>query len=308
VLKDHNCNIAVISNKHGYIEFTVTFPEECIFSTRLISKSAPIQPKNYNKKGNNKSKILIVEDNIDIRNFVVELLQDHYQLETANNGKEALEKLELFFPNVVLSDVMMPHMDGFELCRAIRSLNSNLKLIPIVLLTAKNDIESQRKGVAAGATDYIGKPFNGSLLKLKLGNLLNSIDEFHQQLTQTAFLKEVVNIQATEQEPQFIGQLKVVLQKNFFNIGFNVMKMAESMSMDERTLRRKSHLYLSKQPKDLLRDYRLECAYGMLQSGDHINLIANACGFTSVTHFSKCFKDKYQETAKKIQIKLIKKM
>jgi AraC-like DNA-binding protein len=156
-----------------------------------------------------------------------------------------------------------------------------------------------------GATDYVNKPFNGEILKLKIANLLDSATETRNNITASASSHLQVEVSEDDTRNRFIQRTQDFLKIHFPDPEFNVKKLSELLAMDERTLRRKSELYLSQKPKDIIREYRLQCAYEMLKSDESISNISISCGFTTLPHFSKCFKDKFQKTPKQAQGELL---
>ncbi|WP_159819450.1 hybrid sensor histidine kinase/response regulator transcription factor [Colwellia sp. 20A7] len=291
------------------VQFIVSLPIDLIFNIdqTLIEDKSSREASLQTNIGLNQCniKLLIVEDNLEINQFLTELLASNYEVLSAHNGKEAVELIDGFQPDLILSDVMMPLMNGFELCQFIRTSDKPYSKCPIILLTAKSDIASQKQGLQVGATDYVSKPFSGEILKLKIANLLNSSTETRNIITAVAANHLQIELSGDSTANKFIQRTREFLKIHFPDPEFNVKKLSELLAMDERTLRRKSELYLSQKPKDIIREYRLQCAYEMLKFGDSISHISISCGFTTLPHFSKCFKDKYQETPKQAQRKLI---
>ena len=291
------------------VQFIVSLPMDLIFNidqTLIENKSSIEESSQKNTIINQSSiKLLIVEDNLEINQFLTELLTPSYQVLSVHNGKEAVDIIDDFQPDLILSDVMMPLMNGFELCQFIRKSDKPYNKCTIILLTAKSDLSSQKQGLQAGATDYVNKPFSGEILKLKIANLLDSSTEKRNKITASASNQLQIELSDDDTRNKFIQRTQNFLKIHFPDSEFNVKKLSELMAMDERTLRRKSELYLSQKPKDIIREYRLQCAYEMLKSDNSILNISLSCGFATLPHFSKCFKDKFQETPKQAQRKLI---
>ena len=295
------------NSQPNLVQFIVSLPIELIFNIdqTLVENEIAASLQTNTAPNPDKKRLLIVEDNLEINQFLVQLLASSYQVLSVHNGKEAVELIDDFQPDLILSDVMMPLMDGFELCQFIRQSNKPYNKIPIILLTAKNDMLSQKQGLQAGATDYLSKPFSGEILKLKIANLLDSSTETRNKITESASSRFQVEMSKDDTRNRFIQRTQGFLKVHFPDPEFNVKKLSELLAMDERTLRRKAELYLSQKPKDIIREYRLQCAYEMLKSGDSILQISLSCGFTTLAHFSKCFKDKFQNPPKQVQRELI---
>ncbi|GAC19129.1 two-component regulator propeller domain-containing protein [Paraglaciecola arctica] len=295
------------NSQPNLVQFIVSLPIDLIFNIdqTLVENEIAASLQTNTAPNQDKRRLLIVEDNLEINQFLVQLLASSYQVLSVHNGKEAVELIDDFQPDLILSDVMMPLMDGFELCQFIRQSNKPYNKIPIILLTAKNDMLSQKQGLQAGATDYLSKPFSGEILKLKIANLLDSSTETRNKITESASSRFQVELSKDDTRNRFIQRTQGFLKVHFPDPEFNVKKLSELLAMDERTLRRKAELYLSQKPKDIIREYRLQCAYEMLKSGDSILQISLSCGFTTLAHFSKCFKDKFQNPPKQVQRELI---
>jgi ligand-binding sensor domain-containing protein/signal transduction histidine kinase/DNA-binding response OmpR family regulator len=295
------------NSQPNLVQFIVSLPIDLIFNIdqTLVENEIAASLQTNIAPNPDKKRLLIVEDNLDINQFLVQLLETSYQVLSVHNGKEAVELIDDFQPDLTLSDVMMPLMNGFELCQFIRKSNKPYNKCPIILLTAKSDISSQKQGLQLGATDYLNKPFNGEILKLKIANLLDSATETRNKITASASSHLQIELSEDDTRNRFIQRTRDFLKIHFPDPEFNVKKLSELLAMDERTLRRKSELYLSLKPKDVIREYRLQCAYEMLKSDESISNISISCGFTTLPHFSKCFKDKFQKTPKQAQQLLI---
>jgi signal transduction histidine kinase/ligand-binding sensor domain-containing protein/DNA-binding response OmpR family regulator len=309
LVESYQGTLTLDNTQPNQVKFIVSLPIDLIFNIdqTLIENKSSIQEPSQKTAVINKSsiKLLIVEDNLEINQFLTELLTPGYQVLSVYNGKEAIELIDGFQPDLILSDVMMPLMDGFELCQFIRTSDKPYNKCPIILLTAKSDISSQKQGLQVGATDYVSKPFSGEILKLKIANLLDSATETRNKITASAASNLQIELSSDDTRNKFIQRTQNLLKIHFPDPEFNVKKLSELLAMDERTLRRKSELYLSQKPKDIIREYRLQCAYQMLTSSDSISNISISCGFTTLPHFSKCFKDKFQQSPKQAQRALI---
>jgi len=307
LVESYQGTLTLDNSEPNLVQFIVSLPIDLIFNidqTLVENEIAASLPTNTAPNQSNR-KLLIVEDNLEINQFLTQLLEPNYQVLNVYNGKEAVEQLDDFQPDLILSDVMMPLMNGFELCQFIRQSEKPYNKLPIILLTAKSDIQSQKQGLQAGATDYLSKPFSGEILKLKIANLLDSSSDSRSTITASAASNLQIELSKDDTRNRFIQRVQDFLKIHFPDPEFNVKKLSELMAMDERTLRRKSELYLSQKPKDIIREYRLQCAYEMLKSDNSISSISILCGFSTLAHFSKCFKDKFQETPKQAQRKLI---
>lgn len=236
---------------------------------------------------------MIVEDNEDIRFYLKDNLKANYHVEEAANGKEGWEKIKQLNPDLIVSDIMMPVIDGIELARKIKSetLTSH---IPIILLTAKGSEEKQLEGFNLGVNDYMTKPFTFEILASRIKNLLAQ-----QKLLQKRFQKQIeVNpqeITITPVDEKFLKQALEAVEKNIDNPDFSVEDFSRHMFMNRVTLYRKILSLTGKTPIEFIRSIRLKRAAQLLEkSGMTIAEIAYEVGFNNPKHFSKFFKEEFK--------------
>lgn len=236
--------------------------------------------------------VLIVEDNPDMLAFVARQLADSYVVLTATNGSEALEILDGHYVSLVISDVVMPVMDGFELCKKIKS-DLNYSHIPVILLTAKTNIQSKIEGMELGADAYIEKPFSVEYLHACASNLIQNREKLRQAFTQSPFV--AANTMAlTKADEEFIQKLNEVIQMNLSNPDFCMENMADGMNMSRSNFYRKIKGVLDLSPNEYLRLERLKKAAQLLKEGENrINEICYTVGFNSPSYFSKCFQKQF---------------
>ncbi len=243
--------------------------------------------------------ILVVEDNAELRSFIVESLAESAEVIAANNGKEGWNLILDRMPNIVVSDVMMPEMDGYELCQKTKS-DARTSHIPFILLTAKSAQESKEKGLEAGADDYLTKPFHMYELELRIQNA------FRQQNNLREFLrKDYLALDTKAKNPQtkdaFLLQLDNLLTYNLTNETVGVDWLASEMSMSQSTLNRKLKALLGFSAVEFIRQTRLQKAIVLLASGHPISEVAYQVGFESPSYFSQCFKEVYHLTPTEYQ-------
>ncbi|HEV8285906.1 MAG TPA: two-component regulator propeller domain-containing protein [Chitinophagaceae bacterium] len=247
-------------------------------------------------QSNGKSKtILVVEDNEDIRFYLKDNLKAHYHVEQATNGNEGWDKVKQLNPDIVVSDIMMPVMDGIELARHIKTDTATAH-IPVILLTAMGSEEKQLEGYKIGIHDYITKPFTFEILASRIKNLLAQ-----QKLLQKRFQKQIeVNpseITITPLDEKFMKQALEVVEKNMDNPDFSVEDLSREMNMSRVTLYRKIVSLTGKPPLEFIRSIRLKRAAQLLEkSGMTIAEIAYEVGFNSPKVFSKFFKEEFRLT------------
>lgn len=235
-----------------------------------------------------KATVLVVEDNPDMLAFITRQLSDLYTVLTAGNGEEALQVLDSNYINLVVSDVVMPVMDGFELCKTIKS-KLDYSHIPVILLTAKTNIQSKVEGLELGADAYIDKPFSVEYLHACISNLIANREKLRQAFAKSPFV--AVNTMAlTKADEDFIKHLNEIILTNLHNPEFSMDNMADALNMSRSNFYRKIKGVLDLSPNEYLRLERLKQAAQLLKEGNNrVNEICFRVGFNSPSYFSKCF-------------------
>ena len=229
--------------------------------------------------------ILVVDDNEDIRAYVRSLFSGGFHVLTASNGEEALKKAFREQPDLIISDVMMPVMDGMELCRRLKKelVTSH---IPIILLTAKSLDEQRSEGYESGADAYISKPFSEKVLLSRVNNLLKSRAQLKEHYLETG---EGIS---SEKENEFLDKLRGIIQKNLSDPELNIEKIASEIGLGRVQLYRKVKSLTGYSPIEVIRIMRLKSASRLLKSTDKtVSEIAYHVGFGTPSYFSKCYKD-----------------
>ncbi len=254
-----------------------------------------------------KTNVLVIEDNADMRNYIVGSIQDDYQILTARDGVEGLAIATAEVPDLIISDVMMPKMDGYETTHNLRS-NDITNHIPIILLTARGDRESRLKGWKNKADEYLTKPFDVEELKIRLKNLLEIRNILKNRFGEIAFQppkKEQAPKQQSElelsdiednisvQQEKFITKLNGIMDSLYADPSTSIAMIASEVAMSERQLFRKLKSILNITPAEYLRRYRLEKSKTILEEGHNIQYAAIEVGFGSQSHFGRCFKAQY---------------
>ena len=237
--------------------------------------------------------VLVVEDNTEVRQYIKEQLVDSYQVEEANNGKIGFDKAVELVPDLILSDVMMPVMDGIELLKALLQ-DERTSHIPVIMLTAKAAQEDKLVGLDQGAHDYLVKPFDGRELNLRIRNLIDQ-----RQKLQAKFDKKTVRLSAKQVavsslDEQFLKKLMDAIETNLDEEDFGVVELAEKVHLSRHQLHRKLKALTGLSPSVFIRNLRLERAKQLLeQKAGNASEVAFMVGFNSAAYFSKCFSDKY---------------
>ena len=255
-----------------------------------VEPSAELQAKWEELKENNENRytVLVVEDNPEMLSFVSRQLSHEYIVLTAVNGEEALRILDENFVNLIVSDVVMPLMDGFELCKTVKS-KLDYSHIPIILLTAKTNIQSKVEGLELGADAYIEKPFSPEYLLAAIASLIKNRETLRQTFAKSPFV--AANTMAlTKADEEFIKRLNEIILSNLHSPEFSMEDMAEMLNMSRSNFYRKIKGVLDLTPNEYLRIERLKRAAQLLKDGENrVNEICYMVGFNSPSYFSKCF-------------------
>ncbi|MFD2934437.1 ATP-binding protein [Spirosoma flavum] len=239
--------------------------------------------------------ILLVEDDDDIADFIVTTLNTEWRVQRANNGKTGVELAITNGPDLIISDVLMPKLNGYELCRQLKS-NPITSHIPILLLTAKVSAESRIEGLTAGADDYLAKPFQVDEL---LGRVRNRLVHQQQvrQYYRTQLLREgYLPLASRAPEDDFMNRLYSLLETHLDDSTFGVEPLANAIGMSRMHLNRKVKAMTGLPPNELIRAVRLKRAAELLLTGASISEVADRVGFDTAAYFSKVFKDYYHLT------------
>jgi signal transduction histidine kinase/DNA-binding response OmpR family regulator len=240
-------------------------------------------------------RVLIVEDNEDLRNYLLLSLRDKYNLIEASNGHQGLECAIREIPDLILSDLMMPKMDGLQLCVEIRR-NEKTSHIPVILLTAKADQETKIDGLEIGADDYLAKPFNLPELTARIHNLIESRKKLRKLYTSSIILKPS-DIKVNSLDDRFIKRVMDSIEEHLSDPTFSVEVLADEVAMSSVQVYRKLKAITGQTPNDLIRSIRLERAASLLiQQAGHVADVAYMVGFNNLSYFAKCFRDKFQKS------------
>ena len=237
--------------------------------------------------------VLIIDDNADIRSYVHGLLNAEYSVIEAANGSEGIRKAMKYVPDLIISDVMMPGMDGIECCRRLKSELQTCH-IPVILLTACSLDEQRIQGYDGGADSYISKPFSSQLLLARIRNLIDS----HQRLKQffgdrqTLAKEDICDL-----DKDFVEKFKKIIEEKMSDSGLNVEDLGKDMGLSRVLLYRKIKSLTNYAPNELLRMARLKRAASLLASSElTVAEIAYEVGFTSPSYFTKCYKEQFGES------------
>lgn len=236
--------------------------------------------------------ILLVDDNEDILAYLSHLLGEQFFIETATNGVEALEKFNQQSIQLVISDVMMPEMDGFELCKRIKT-NIDISHVPVVLLTAKNSLQAKIEGLELGADVYVEKPFSPEYLLMQINSLLLNRSKIRSYYANHP-LAHIKTMAFTRTDEQFLESLNNVVLEHLEDPDLDVEYLAKFMNVSRPTLYRKLKEITDLSPNEIINIVRLKKAAELLAQGKYsIMEISNIVGYTSATHFTRNFQKRF---------------
>jgi len=241
-----------------------------------------------------KTIVLVVEDNADVREYIKDALKDSFHVEEASNGEHGLRKAEKLIPDLIVSDIMMPKMDGYEMMRQLKQ-NDKTSHIPIILLTAKSDKDSKLQGLGLGADDYLIKPFDSEELLARIKNLIET-----RRFLQEKFGSGATILQKPEKEKlscideQFLSRVMMVIDEHLAEENFSIEEFGKDVGMSRSQVHRKLKALTGKSTSIYLRTVRLAKAKEMIeQKKGTISEISYAVGFSSPAYFSRCFKEEF---------------
>jgi len=293
--------VSEIFNQQSETDKTTTKEEIELLESEILehTQNAPISRSKY--------LVLIIEDNVDMQRHLENILSPHHQCLVASNGQQGLSLANEYLPDIIVSDVMMPGMDGFEVLQQLKDQEISAH-IPVILLTAKSDQKSKIKGLTAEADDYLTKPFSAEELILKINNLLKMRKKMQIKYESQwrGFSKSQESPDTEEVENVFLIDLNKLFEKNFHDVNFSMHQLANELAMSERQLQRKIKSLVDISPLELLKRFRLDKSKEILKQDIQIGLVAQSCGFSSQTYFGRCFKEHFGITPKVYQQQQIK--
>lgn len=265
-------------------------PKDSIYETEEENKT-----NEYRKpKAKTRYRVLIVEDDEEIRRYIRSELDSDFRIYECTNGREGLETILKEKPDLVISDVMMPEMDGITLCRKIKQ-NININHIPIILLTAKSKAEDQIEGLEIGADAYIVKPFNTELLRTTISNLIANRERLRGKLVGEQQVEEkITKIEMKSNDEILMSKVMKTINDHLADPTLNVEMLAANVGMSRVHMHRKLKELTNQSARDFIRSIRLKQAANLLREKNlSVSEVAYATGFSNLSHFSNTFRDFY---------------
>jgi DNA-binding response OmpR family regulator len=246
--------------------------------------------------------LLIVEDNYELRDYLKNELEKEYKVLVANNGKSGIDLANEFLPDIILTDVMMPEMNGFDFCKNIKG-DLRTSHIPVLMLTAKTEIEDRIEGIEVGADAYMAKPFDMRLLRLRMSQLLTSRQLiFNKYFSLISEVPEGTKTLSLDKE--FIEKVLNYIKENISNPDLNVESLAAQLKLSRSQFYRKIKVLTNQTANEFLRNVRLQKAKQILERDNlSISEVCYKTGFSSPSYFTKCFKSYFGILPTDVKIK-----
>lgn len=292
----HKGNITFVSSENVGSTFRIEIPvNRGAYQDDEIAKERmelPEEEVQHEEDTQHSMHILLVEDNDELRSYLTKTLRKKYTVAEAANGIEALGLLEKDIPDLILSDIMMPEMDGFELCQKVKT-NISTCHIPLILLTALSEREDVLKGLSMGADDYITKPFDISILESKIKTIFNNRALFRKKYIEKSVSVNENNL-LNDLNKNFMKKLVELVEANITNEEFNIDELAYEMAMSRSVFFKKVKSLTGQNPKDFIRDIKMNKAADLLRDQKYsVSEIAYLIGFPNAKYFSTAFKKYY---------------
>ena len=309
LIRAHKGDIDVTDSNYGGAEFIVTIPvsendyqnEELSQESKSINSISDLSikfDKPKHESSEKRERILIIEDDHDLRAYLKNSLKTQYTIFEASNGLEGINQAVNHLPDIIISDIMMPEMDGIEMCKELKE-NIKTSHIPILLLTAKTAEEHIKIGLEAGAWDYITKPFNTQSLNQKIVNILNTRNKFREFLIKQNITVEVKN-HYSPYDQKLITKISKIIEDNIGNPHFSTKDFASEIGLSRMQLHRKLKALLGQTTTSFINNIKMQYAAKMFDEGcDRIQEAMDAVGINSYTHFNYIFKKHNGKTATK---------
>lgn len=310
----HDGNVSLESKENAGSIFRISIPYKKVSDVLLpITHDLNIEEIEIIEHANNegkipekdivndkKAQILIVEDNNDLQNFLKYSLQSHYNITVAGDGVEAWDLIQIRLPDLIISDIMMPNMDGFELCRLMKSTYETSH-IPVVLLTALTEKAQHLQGLGLGADDYLTKPFDMALLTQRIQSVIQNRKIVREKALKLIYKKNEEPILSNELNDKFVKKAVEVVWANIDNPEFGKDMFASAMNVSSSLLYKKIKSFTDQSPVDFIKSIRLNYALELLQSAKYtVTEVSTLCGFSSIKYFSAAFKKYFGKSPSEI--------
>ena len=273
-------------------EFDQALSKSSSVSGQFPEDISPPDNHSGRKKLNDSPTVLVIEDNPDVTTYIFSCLDTQYELRKAPNGRIGLEKAFDIIPDVIICDVMMPELDGYEVCKRLKE-DRKTSHIPVLILTAKSTQEDKLKGLSQGADAYLTKPFDKEELLIRLSNLSEVSKKLRDNIKGSLDLDELKQIK-DEREAQFIKELDQIISENLQDETFETNKLCKEIGMSRTQLHRKLRAVVGTSTARYIKWFRMRHAKRLLATTDHtVGEIVVRVGFKTFSHFSRTFSDHF---------------
>lgn len=306
----HKGGISVESIKEKGTTFTIRLPistgEISITDSELVSEnndskfdidqiveeSQTLREEKYEVIKSKEKDVLIIDDNPDLRLYIKDSLQDDYDIMGAENGEEGLKLAEQEIPDLIITDLMMPKIDGYELTRLLRE-NKMTSHIPIIMLTARAAEEDKFSGLESGVDAYLTKPFSTKELQIRVRKLIELRQKLQQQ-TKSKVITKPAEVEVSSLDQEFLKNLHEEVEQNISNENYDVEKLASSLAVSSRQLRRKLKALTDLTPAQYIRSTKMNRAKELLEKdAGNVTEIAFQIGYSNINSFTKAFKEEF---------------
>lgn len=295
-------------------EITMSLSENEVTSLLTEQRSASSNQVNHSQQV-----VLVIEDNIDMQSHIKQVIEQEHHCLLAGSGELGLQLAQEYIPDLIVCDLMLTGIDGFEVLTQLKQ-NDMTAHIPVILLTARSDLESRLQGLNLNADEYLSKPFNQNELLTRIQGLINNRQQLQKRYIQnyteeqkagrkTASQKNVDKltqepVEQSSLEDKFLHKLEALIAKHYTEHELDISFLAKKLAMSERQLQRKIKVILGTTPNNFIKEFRLRKAQALLINGAQIGRIALDVGFSSQTYFGRCFKESFNCTPKQYQQKI----
>ena len=285
----HDGKVSIEESGSGGCKVVVTIPDAAPVSASEMEEQAEVQTD----ESTDRYRVMIVEDTEDMRMFLVRNFEDSYKVISASDGKEALKLLSEYPCDLIISDILMPGMDGYEFLAKVRG-DRMLSHIPFILLSALDSPDSKIKGLEYGADSYVEKPFSLNFLKATAASLLDNRKRIFEHFASSPEMLRHDKNEISPQDEQWLDKVNEVIAENLTNDGFSVEMLADTMAMSRSNLQRKIKGLTGTVPTEYIRLIRLKTAAKLLKNGEYrINEVCYLTGFSNMSYFSRRFKQQF---------------
>lgn len=290
----HGGDVHVTSREGEGSCFTVQFPIHVSGNGKEATEEFPEQPEVNFNSFDRRPQVLVVEDNEEMRFYLKEILGEYADLAETRHGREGLKWMKTHNPDLIISDVMMPEMDGYEFLSQLKA-SPAWRRIPVIMLTARASEEDLLHGLSLGVDDYIIKPFNAKELKIRVHNLLTNQQIRKEWLQKPLEPEEIVTEGPAPEDQVFLEKIRVFVEENSENSSLGIGDLADHLAMSERQVYRRAATLTGMTPGQLIKEIKLRVAYRLLleRKVSKVAELARRVGFESSSYFSRQFLERY---------------